>query len=242
MYGLNYRIADWGTCASSSLLIPATWLSSFTSMHLIVFRLLYIAHICLSVLTYFFALFAVTMGHMRAQPDVWSKTVYSVPWFAAHVDNPQKDATATEPPRPSASLATDSWTVYLENIGSSGVRKEKHPIDDLEKAPWAQNSNIRRGVDPPFARREDDSSSQSSSSGSNGSSASLPPCPPLKVETKSKPVGSRFIERFRESQILVRSESPFPAHVEDDMKPIPLPRMSEWRRASALRPKGAVFT
>ncbi|KAJ7582900.1 hypothetical protein C8J56DRAFT_235612 [Mycena floridula] len=201
---------DWRICASTSLLIPTIWLSTFT------------------VLTYFIVLFGVTMAHQPTIPDVWSKTVYTVGWFTAGSDSSSPKALISKP-MVKPGFENDSWTLYLNNIQSSGVTG-KHSIEDVEKAPWA--TAIRRGVDQPFAQRDADNSSQSSLASKQTS-----PLPhlPVSAQVQGSPAGSRFIERFRESRTVSRSQIPFVSYVADDNQPIPLPQLSEWLKADALR-------
>jgi hypothetical protein len=124
----------------------------------------------------------------------------------------------------------DSWTLYLEKIQHPGLGKFSEQFNDVEKAPWAasMSGNIRRGVDQPFARRSDETAVE------RPESLALPPLP-LRVEPKEKPAGSRFIERFRESQLLSRGASPFASHIQDHDQPIPLPRLSQWISAESLK-------
>jgi hypothetical protein len=186
------------------------------------------------------------MLHKSMFPEIWSASASSVDWFVHRELNAN-------------SMESDSWTRYLGDIESSVIRKQRfgntsdcgtNPNADPEKAPctqsirpqkapWAQT--IRRGVDEPFTFRADsDVASEARSTTPSKLNAALPPLP-LRVEAKTKSAGSRFIERFRESQTPVRSSQqfgaapsiPFPSGVDDHNKPIPLPRWSEWVRADA---------
>jgi hypothetical protein len=211
--------------ASSLLLIPATWLTSLT------------------MLTYFFVLFVTTMTHRRFEVDIWTKPVYQVKWFG-YTNSRLKSSEISRP----RGLETDSWTRYLEDIESSGLRKARNPLPATEKAPWAPN-NVRRGRDSPFrgpvnkppsnelsSGFDSDTCSESSfpSSSPRNSNTLLPPRP-LNIPVKGKTAGSRFIERFRESQTLSRPVVEFPHEVEDHDKPIPKPRLSQWIRADTLK-------
>ncbi|KAJ4488113.1 hypothetical protein J3R30DRAFT_3400692 [Lentinula aciculospora] len=219
------QTTDSGVTASSFLLIPTTWLTSLT------------------MLGYFSILFVSAMTHARYEEDIWTKSVCQVKWFG--YTNSRLRSTDVSNPRELPGLETDSWTRYLDDIESSGVRKARHPMPDNEKAPWAP-TNVRRGRDSPFRgpiKRENydssDTSSDSSFSVGARESAPLPPLP-LNVQVKGgKPVqGSRFIERFRESQTLSRPNAPavdFPHEVDDHDKPIPLTRLSQWIRADAIK-------
>lgn len=134
--------------------------------------------------------------------------------------------------------------LYFNNyndIGSTAMRKKNYRIrDSVEEAvPWGSTS-IRRGIDPPFTKP---------GLMSNLSSPSFPP----RLDLPSQPnrsvgaigtAGSRYLEKFRESSVLSRAETPtqytthyltnkdsFPTSVADLDQPIPLPRRSEWIKA-----------
>jgi hypothetical protein len=200
-----------------------------------------------SVLTYFFTLFVTAVAHMRAYPGIWTLTVCSVAWFIQpHSDDVTLRKHGSQILGASSSNSNsgkDSWTRYLEDLECSSARKFQNRLDGDGQAPWAQSRNIRRGVDNPFTKRENSSTHYFGT----GSDAALPPLP-LKVQTKGIPAGSRFIEKFRESLTISRSESsshfglhfssrvaPFPPKVDDHDMPIPLPRLSEWIRADAIK-------
>ncbi|KAJ6496576.1 hypothetical protein C8R47DRAFT_1114654 [Mycena vitilis] len=204
--------------ASHSLLLAAAWTTAIITS------------------IYLGGLIGAVMLHKSMFPGIWSASALSVDWFVHRA----LDANNME---------NDSWTRYLGDIESSTMRKQRFAnSSDSEKAPWAQNirlksdlekapwaQSIRRGVDEPFSfRAESDTTSERRSITSTKLNAALPPLP-LRVEPKAKPAGSRFIERFRESRITVRSSqqvtTPFPSGVDDHDKPIPLPRRSEWIRA-----------
>ncbi|KAF8894558.1 hypothetical protein BD779DRAFT_1669046 [Infundibulicybe gibba] len=208
-----YDSSFWSICASSSLLVPTIWLSSII------------------VLAHFMALFASTMAHTHMFPDIWSRTVHSIPWF---LEAPADNSKVWKVSAPDV----DSWARHLDDIEATAGFKRRQYADEVEKAPWAATANIRRGVDIPFTNRCD--------SPPAAKSEVLPPLP-LRVQPKSitreLSFGSRFIEKFRESQLDSRSvtrgptlpSTPFPPRVDDHDLPIPLPRLSEWIRADALR-------
>ncbi|KAF9456527.1 hypothetical protein BDZ94DRAFT_1275426 [Collybia nuda] len=203
--------SNWDLCASSSLLLVTSWLSS------------------LLILSHFFMLFITTISHIRVHPNVWFETILTVNWFN------QYDMTL--------------WPEKGDKVAGSGLgtwyTAPKTPLDsshDCEKAPWAQATNIRRGVDSPFKRPN------LSSAAPNSCSTTLISLPvaPLRIQARN-PAGSRFIEKFRESKILSRSGTPsqyglhfenrvapFPPRVDDHDLPIPLPRLSEWICADAI--------
>jgi hypothetical protein len=169
------------------------------------------------------------MAHSRVQADIWNETVCSVQWF-------------NERSVPTSSMKSDEHS-------ESDLVSRSRPMDDLEssrkltadreKAPWAQSNDIRRGVDMPFKIQGPTLPVQPSAS---TAIISLP-IVPLNAQGRDT-VGSRFIEKFRESQWTTRSETairgfisedPFPSKVDNHDLPIPLPRLSEWIRADAVK-------
>lgn len=173
-------------------------------------------------------MFITGMAHIRLHPNIWMASIYSVEWFKSPASYPtEKDGRTSD-------SNDDSWSRYMGDVEASRNQCG-------HKAPWARN--IRRGIDAPFERRDRSSSSPTSPS----TTATPLPIAPLKVQPRSI-AGSRFIEKFRESQIVSRSETPsqygmhfssrvdpFPPRVEDHDLPIPLPRLSEWIRADAIK-------
>ncbi|KAF8969976.1 hypothetical protein BDZ97DRAFT_1957691 [Flammula alnicola] len=68
-----HATSDWNVCASTSLLVPTTWLSG------------------LIFLTYFLALFVATMAHKSIYPDIWRRPIYSIQWFEQAQEPPSKE-------------------------------------------------------------------------------------------------------------------------------------------------------
>jgi len=239
---------EWNVCASSWLLIQSTWLSSVL------------------FLAYFLALFMTTMAHKGLYSDIWRRTVYGVVWFGrSHEIVSKGDVTGglnedienssaqTQLNRISDSLKNTSVekappNVDYEDIENSSARKQLHPISDsvkntsVESTPKTTNF-VRRGIDAPFSRHPNGTCSTTSSP--TISSFTLPSCPDKSAKSE---VGSRFVETFRESTSLARTESskhsvanhqipkdPLPPLVIDIDAPIPLPRLSEWVRADAMQ-------
>jgi len=211
---------EWNVCASSLLLVPSTWLSSML------------------FLTYFLALFMTTMAHKCLYSDIWRRSVYEVVWFGPSHEIPLKSNAINH-------LDIDPYIdPYYEDIEDSSVREQPYTIyEPIEKTPPLATNHIRRGIDPPFALQP--KSTRSNRSSSAVSNSSLPSYPNKSAKSET---GSRFIEKFRESTLLARSESlehfvakyqarqdSFPPSVADADAPIPLTRLSEWVRADALR-------
>lgn len=191
-------------------------------------------------LAYFLALFITAIAHKALYPDIWMRTVYSIDWFGQLQESPSSEKVVQDflecSPRPD-----DPYFDHYNDIGSTAMRKKHYRIrDSVEEAvPWG-SVPIRRGIDPPFSRP---------GQMSNRSSPSLPP----RLDLPSYPnrsvgavgtMGSRYLEKFRESSVLSRAETPaqytthylthkddFPTSVADLDQPIPLPRRSEWIKA-----------
>lgn len=197
------------------------------------------------VLGYFLFLFVATMAHKTSYPAIWTRSLHDIEWFGQ------------QPPAlpPKEQLITNPFFDHYDDIESTAARKKHYRRDSLDDpAPWAVPSTIRRGVDPPFVRKpSQESSSPFEKLSPLPALISLPvPNPSATPGTfKGTASGSRFIEKFRDSMVLARPESPsqfvhryhitstdptsFPRSVEDMDQPIPLPKKSEWIRADALQ-------
>lgn len=165
--------------------------------------------------------------------------MYGVAWFRRSREiSPKSNHLNLDP-------YADPYADYYDDIENSSARKSLHLVPGpIEKnaAPWATN-HVRRGVDLPFSRQPTSNSSNRSSP--TVTASTLPSYPNKSAKFEN---GSRFIEKFRESTLLARTESSehfaskYQAHqnslpplVLDVDAPIPLPRLSEWVRADALR-------
>ncbi|KAI0310044.1 hypothetical protein OF83DRAFT_920934 [Amylostereum chailletii] len=56
----------FSVCASVTILVPVSWLAGIT------------------MLTYFLAILGLSVGHMHEHPGLWSRSIYTVPWFEDH--------------------------------------------------------------------------------------------------------------------------------------------------------------
>jgi len=232
-------LLEWNFCASSSLLIPSTWLSSML------------------FLAYFLTLFMFTMAHKDLYSDIWRRSVYEIVWFGRPQDTFSKDNVTgrlsedienssaqkqhSDPISISVVQITSVEDIDLENSLAQKRLSDatsNSVVETSSVAPKSTNS-VRRGIDAPFSRQCSHRSSPTISS------VTLPSC--LKKRANSDD-GSRFIETFRESRMLARPQSsehvvanhqnhkgPFPPTVMNVDVPIPLPCLSEWVRADALK-------
>jgi hypothetical protein len=184
---VNHCAASWGICASSHLLVPVSWLSSYTGMSHISDVLSRCIHLTI-VTAYFLTLFGTTIVHMHTYPSIWSITVYTVPWFLSPTPNESDSITQSSPHSkrisPPSNQTHDSVIVLhhlrdrfskfddVEDIipepilfptKSSGM----HPVPrqpSFNRPVWAQNAFPRRGLDIPFVRKEDTTSIESDES------------------------------------------------------------------------------
>ncbi|KAF8201661.1 hypothetical protein BJ912DRAFT_511678 [Pholiota molesta] len=226
--------SDRNVCVSASLLVPVSWINAVL------------------FLTYFLALFVATMTHKSIYPNIWNRTIYSIQWFEHVPGLPSKEKmvqnfcgeqhSTTKPYlRPS--------TTMTSSPRHSPQYSLRDPADD--PAPWAATP-IRRGIDPPFASQPAQTSSRRdrtspTTSVSATPTLTLPSLPDRRADPLVPSNGSRYVEKFRESSVLARSESPaqFTRHYHsrtnstsllsafalDLDQPIPLTRMSEWVKA-----------
>ena len=190
------------------------------------------------VLAYFLALFMVTMAHKRLYSNIWKRSIYEIVWFGQPHEISSKGSDTVR-------LDADNNS---EDIEKSSVQKQPYISPPIEQRgpptpPKATNS-VRRGIDAPFRKLNGTSSIRSSRAMRRKVSTMTLPSYPERIAKSEN--GSRFVETFRESSTLVRSQSfadfvankapkdPFPFPVDVDA-PIPLPRMSEWIGADALK-------
>ncbi|KAG6335399.1 hypothetical protein ID866_3694 [Astraeus odoratus] len=227
----------WSTCASSSLLVPVTWL------------------VTLVILGYCLTICITACVHAPWIPDLWTMPVSSVPWFDFGTKAPV--ATSGVPSTgkaskfsrfSSASNESCPITRYItERWGKlSGVERQSqspsnpilfsrgHQSMDSRRPTWARQMDVRRGVDQPFVR----------------------PPPPFAVLRDAHPLQppavltkevamsrqSHYVDICHTSEmkssdgrstLTLATETPtmFPKGIEDPDRPIPLPHLSQWVRA-----------
>ncbi|KAH7914985.1 hypothetical protein BJ138DRAFT_1132965 [Hygrophoropsis aurantiaca] len=226
--------ATWTTCASASLLVPVSWLTAFV------------------LLTYCFTLIVLTFTHVNEYPNIWSTSVAQVPWFTEN-NGPRisiaKDSFHTLSRKASSSSTSSeescAVTRYIQDRWEklSGIESQTIPSNpllfsrdrlsvDSKRPNWAQQFQTRRGIDQPFARRP----------------AQSPVAPALPPKSRprviSTPRDSNYAEVCRESDVLSQyspevlipqTSTIFPPKQADPDLPIPLPRLSEWIRADAIK-------
>ncbi|KAH7923514.1 hypothetical protein BV22DRAFT_1036217 [Leucogyrophana mollusca] len=232
--------ATWTTCASASLLVPVSWLSTFV------------------LLTYCLTLIVMSVTHANEYPAIWSTSVQAVPWFTEgdlslkSTASPETSIrTLSRKPSASSIASQESCAVtrYIQERWEklSGIESQaipSHPIlfsrdrlsVDSRRPSWAQKVQTRRGVDQPFARRP-------------APPVSMQPIvlsspPKARPREVSAPRDSNYAEICRESDAHARNSrstlppqtpTAFPPRIADPDLPIPLPRLSEWIRADAAK-------
>ncbi|EAU88615.2 hypothetical protein CC1G_04321 [Coprinopsis cinerea okayama7 len=211
-------------CTASSLLVPSIWLS------------------CVISFAYFFTFFITVLAHRIAVANIWAETVYSVSWFDIGPAHPRIQIQKGD-----SFWERESIRSHIHGASFSDIESAKGIFETVEvTAPWAKDVPLKRGVDAPFSL----SSTRNTPATSPAfTSKTLPPIPSFRLSTPRGTFSpSRFVERFRESRVLSRAETPtqfgrhlvrdnapFPSAVVDHDQPIPKPRGCEWVRADALK-------
>ncbi|KAJ8457044.1 hypothetical protein ONZ45_g18473 [Pleurotus djamor] len=161
----------------------------------------------MTLLSYFFGLVILVAVHLPVYPEVLQSTVYKFPWF----DN-SGDAIVHR-------VSPDLEKGVIQVDVASWTKRTK----TLDPPSWAAALKVRRGKDDPFARHQ----TTPSSSGVSTVAPSVPDKDDYYRPTAPTPKGVK-------SPITPsHHDSPFPAAVEDQDIPIPLPRLSSWIRADA---------
>lgn len=180
------------------------------------------------------------MAHKHLYSDIWKRSIYEIVWFGQSHKISSKGNESND----AGCLDVDN----SEDIEKSSAEKQPYlispPIDNTPVTPLKTTNSVRRGVDAPFRKLNSTGSNRSSRVMRRmASTVTLPAYPDKSAKLEN---GSRFIETFRESTPLVRSESfadfvankspkdPFPFPLDVDA-PIPLPRRSEWVGADELK-------
>ena len=161
-----------------------------------------------------------TMAHKHLYSDIWRRSIYGIVWFGRSHEISLKGNDTR--------LNADNY----EDIENSSALEQPYIISPpIESTPPKAMNSVRRGIDAPFSRQQNSTSSNGSLR--VASTITLPSYPNKSAKPEN---GSRFIETFRESTMLARSnqvpKDPFPLDVD---APIPLPRLSQWVGADVLK-------
>ncbi|KAG6903196.1 hypothetical protein C0995_002739 [Termitomyces sp. Mi166 len=199
---------NWESCASSSLLIPTSWLSSII------------------LFAYFVALFITAIAYVPLIPEIWTQSIYSMDWFSLRGPNSKCEKVALE---------TDTWSRYIKDIEATGSRSDdsamhapwaktiRRGIDPPFKSSGlsAASSPSTTTTSLPVAPLRIQSRNIAGS---------------RFIERFRE--SARLSRRENVSQIQSTGQNqvnPFPPRVEDYDLPIPLPRLSEWIRADDIK-------
>jgi hypothetical protein len=181
----------------------------------------------MSVIAYCLTLTTATVMHGQIYPGIWSMSVYAVPWFVQYGTAPVeliRPASQAKEPLPDSSSSRESQDLSKSNVDVEAVLpKVGSPSNinlDLISAPWAMNRG-RRGVDPPFATKEQ---------------AQTVPEARLRVPRATRYFELSWFVRKSQAPPAVGPKTPggfFSRSAGDEDEPIQLPRLSEWIRADA---------
>ncbi|KAF8844580.1 hypothetical protein BDN67DRAFT_725131 [Paxillus ammoniavirescens] len=222
--------SHWATCASSSLLVPASWLAA------------------LIILTYCLTISITSTAHATCLPSIWTTPVSAVPWFGPVAAPPQLTAQKHSKALSASSSASEEScpiTAYIAERWQklSGIERQSVPSGpilflkgrqsfDSTRPAWARQEKARRGIDNPFSRVPP--------------TIPLPPPPRAQPKKVVVPRDSHYVEVCRQSEMNKNNSSSnsistpqtataFPNKISNPDLPIPLPRLSEWIRADAAR-------
>ncbi|KAI6036129.1 hypothetical protein BKA83DRAFT_4158905 [Pisolithus microcarpus] len=226
----------WSTCASSSLLVPVTWM------------------VTLIILTYCLTICITAFVHAPSIPGIWRTPVSSVPWFNvdAKVPSPTPEVFAKDSPTAkafsrvsNASMESCAVTKYItERWGrlthiegqpecpSKLAFSKGHQSTDNARPAWARREDRQRGVDQPFAKPPPLPALR----------GILPPPPPTILAKEAVvPRDARYVERSEmkssddystptsKARTLYPKGTPHPDH------PIALPQLSQRVRADGTK-------
>jgi hypothetical protein len=121
-------------CTSVTVLVPLAWLSTFATI------------------VYFLTLIITTIVYAPYHPDIWTSSVYAVPWFSPRDPPPLYHKGSAPTVRSSTERCNDVWdeeSKIDENISAQASRS----CLSIVTAPWARGYQNRRGLDRPFATR-----------------------------------------------------------------------------------------
>lgn len=223
----------WSTCASSSLLVPVTWM------------------VVLIILTYCLTICITALLHAPSIPDVWRMPISSVPWFNvdAKVPSPSAKVFAKEKAFSRYSNAsaescaitkyiTERWgrLTHIESQSESpskvALSSKGHESIDNARPVWARQKDGRRGVDQPFAKPPLLPALR----------GVLPPPPPTILAKEAVvPRDTRYVGRSEmkssndHSTLTSHAQTLFPKGTANPDLPIPRPHLSHWIPADATK-------
>jgi len=210
-----------GICASSSLLVPVSWLAT------------------LIILTYSLTICITSITHSTSLPSIWTTPVSAVPWFgsgAAPSAARTRSKAFLSPGEESCAVTkyiAERWEKLsgIEHQSSGPILfsiGRQSTIDSARPA-WARRQKTRRGLDNPFTKPSPLCEEQP---------AAPPPPPRTHLKETVAPRDSHYVEVCRQSDsssaLTLQTPTVFPKTTDPDL-PIPLPRLSEWIHADAAK-------
>lgn len=162
------------TCASSTLLVVVSWVSS--SLRTLPFQSLHCHMLTIAVvLLYLFGLIGITSAHSTSLADVWGAAVTSVPWFEV-LQRPESSASGRTLSYPKDPESQDFENPVFKDDESLCFDESAKPLSTWKPAAgfirpsltvvsisapfsksvegfrpeWAKDVKPRRGVDAPF--------------------------------------------------------------------------------------------
>ncbi|KAF9246203.1 hypothetical protein BU15DRAFT_70315 [Melanogaster broomeanus] len=206
--------SPWGSCASSSLLVPVSWLAT------------------LIVITYSLTICITSATHSTSLPSIWTTPVSAVPWFGTGAAAPGA-VLISQPATRQNSKAFSS---------SSSDSEESCAVTKYIAERWEKLSGMERqsGHSGPMLFSK---GRHATSPSEKRPTAPLPPSR-THIKEVVAPRDSHYVEVCRQSDmsstLTLQTPTVFPKTTDPDL-PIPLPRLSEWIQADAGR-KVAVRT
>src|SRR6266498_2844819 len=135
MARINQRTADHDVCASASLMVPLTWLSSIIRMFIFALSIT-LSNIDLNsqVNGYFLSLFMTTLAHKNLYPNIWTEYLYDVEWFGQPAQQPSKEEIMEGFFKTMPKNDTESYFDHFDKIDSTATRKKLYLPDTIEKS------------------------------------------------------------------------------------------------------------
>ncbi|TFY55557.1 hypothetical protein EVG20_g9278 [Dentipellis fragilis] len=220
--------APFSVCASSTVLVPISWLAGIL------------------MLAYFLALLSMSLAHMEQYPAIWYGSIYTAPWFVDRDDKaPQLPPlqrgsglaglpAQLSPPAPNADIEQNARAASPNrSVAASSALESESARPDLQMQAseqdkgrpwWALQARLRPGKDLPFSlpsRKGKEPQRQPSFGNYVSPRASTYQGSVVYPELEKRLPGLPPLPPYPQ----------FTREMLDPDKPIPLPRMSAWVRA-----------
>ncbi|KAI0065470.1 hypothetical protein BV25DRAFT_1693584 [Artomyces pyxidatus] len=213
--------APFSVCASSTVLVPVSWL------------------IGLLMLGYFLTLLGMSVGHMHTVANIWTSSIYSVPWFAEH--DCTKPAAPQLPPiqtffSPKRVSRRHSTSSFPQDVEAHPQGPSEKPLPAVRPADarsvestrpwWAIQLRGRPGKDRPFTGvMKGKGKAREYNEPQDASGLRTPRSPDPDFH-------GRWLYHGEEEEVIAVYPK-FQRSVLDPDKPIPLPKRGEWLPADS---------